>query len=87
MGIAADLHHVGTFHYNAHFSNGLSENELDHVLVGTVPAETVIHPNPEEAHAYRWVTLAQLQQELTNNPAAFTAWFTEALALALQDKK
>lgn len=84
MGIAANLQHAGTFRYNAHFSNGLSENELDHVLVGTIPPETAIQPHPDEAQAYRWMTLPELERELTENPAAFTPWFAEALALALK---
>src|SRR5689334_15327319 len=36
MGIATPLTWVGKFHYIAHFDNGLSENEIDHVLVGLV---------------------------------------------------
>jgi isopentenyl-diphosphate delta-isomerase type 1 len=82
MGIAAELTDLGWFKYNAHFANGLSEHEIDHVLIGEVPAACVIHPNPEEVHAYRWVTVDALKAELADEPARFTPWLKQALALA-----
>lgn len=81
LGIVAALKDLGWFHYNAHFSNGLSENEIDHVLVGTITTDTKIIPNSKEVHAYRWVTLPDLQQELNNHPENFTPWLASALAL------
>ena len=77
----AELTNIGWFHYNAHFSNGLSENEIDHVLIGTIDAGTVITPNPEEIHALRWVTVESLSQEITAQPEAFTPWLKQALEL------
>jgi len=82
MGIQATLKHIGSFHYNAHFDNGLSENELDHVLVGMIDADTAITPNPEEAQALRWITIAALEQELANHPERFTPWLQQALEIA-----
>lgn len=87
MGIVANLQEMGWFHYNAHFSNGLSENEIDHVLVGFVPLDTTISPDPAEAHAYRWIDLVTLQAELAQEPERFTPWFAQALNLALQSNK
>lgn len=83
LGIESSLINVGSFHYTAHFDNGLSENEIDHVLIGSVPAEIAIVPNLDEVHAYRWVTLGELNQELSSFPKRFTPWFQQALALAL----
>lgn len=83
MGITANLKNVGSFHYNAHFENGLSENEIDHVLVGTISADTVITLNPDETQAVRWVTLEQVRAELDASPELFTPWFAEALAIAI----
>src|SRR5207237_2208441 len=34
LGISAELKDLGWFQYNAHFDNGLSEHEIDHVLIG-----------------------------------------------------
>lgn len=85
MGLRAALHPVGTFHYVAHFDNGLTENELDHVLIGEI--EECIPPfNPEEVQAFRWVEIKTLQQELQNSPEKFTAWLGQALEVALSSK-
>lgn len=84
LGMVAELRDVGSFHYTAHFSNGLSENELDHVLVGEVDESAVIAANPDEVHSYRWVTINELRQEIVETPDAFTPWFSEALEMALK---
>lgn len=84
FGFSTELKNVGWFHYNAHFSNGLSENEIDHVLVGSLNDEKQIKPNPAEIHTYRWVAIDELQQELAANPEQFTPWFAQALHLAEQ---
>lgn len=81
LGISTPLKSLGWFHYNAHFSNGLSENEIDHVLIGTLMVETPILPNPDEVHAYRWITLEDLEQELAAHPEQFTPWLEKALVL------
>ena len=81
LNLSANLKDLGWFHYNAHFPNGLSENEIDHVLVGSISADTVIKPNPDEIHAVRWVTVEDLQRELTQQPELFTPWLAEALRM------
>lgn len=82
LGFSAELKDVGAFHYVAHFPNGLAENELDHVLVGNVPADIVITPNADEVHTYRWCTLEELAAELAAHPDRFTPWFKQALEMA-----
>jgi isopentenyl-diphosphate delta-isomerase type 1 len=79
MGLQASLQSLGWFHYIAHFPNGLIENEIDHVLVGTTTV-TTITPNPAEVKAYRWITIADLKAEISADPDRFTPW----LALALE---
>jgi isopentenyl-diphosphate Delta-isomerase len=79
MGINCQLKNIGKFHYNAYFANGLSENEIDHVLIGQIPADMVIAPNPQEVQNYRWITLDALQQELHTHPQIFTPWLKLAL--------
>lgn len=82
MGITTELKHRGWFHYNAHFLNGLSENEIDHVLVGRVSLDIEIKLNPDEAASYRWITIKDLKAELKANPGMFTPWLERALSLA-----
>lgn len=80
MNIDTLLQSLGSFHYIAHFDNGLSENEIDHVLVGFYEADK-ISPNPHEVEAYRWVTVENLKQELVAHPEQFTPWLGKALQL------
>ncbi len=78
MGIETSLQSLGSFHYIAHFDNGLSENEVDHVLIGFYDQEKIT-PNAQEVHAYRWITLPDLRKELEYYPENFTPWFNRAL--------
>lgn len=84
LGISTELKELGWFHYNARFDNGLFENEIDHVLVGTITSDILIRPSPKEIHAYRWVTLDMLQQELSTQPKIFTPWLSKALEIVIK---
>lgn len=82
MGLAGvELQDLGWFIYNAHFDNGLSEHELDHVLIGTVTDDHPFTPNPDEVANTRWVTLPALEADLNAHPEQYTPWLKEALAL------
>lgn len=82
MGISTSLRHIGRFQYQADFPNGLSEHEIDHVLLGKVLWDVEVILNPEEVHEFRWVTLAQIRHQLTSHPEQFTPWFEKALKFA-----
>jgi isopentenyl-diphosphate delta-isomerase type 1 len=79
MGITVSLRSLGWFHYIAQFQNGLTENEIDYVLVGITEQENIT-PNVAEVKNYRWITLPDLKQEIADSPDRFTPW----LALALE---
>jgi isopentenyl-diphosphate Delta-isomerase len=81
MGIKASLQAAGRFHYIAHFDNGLTENDVDHVLVGFYEG-LEIQPNPDEVQSLRWVGIPELEQELEEYPQQFTPWFRQAFGLA-----
>lgn len=77
MGIDAELHAAGTFVYEAHDpSSGLTERELDHVLVGRFDGSP--SPNPDEVCDWRWISLNDLDAELRAMPDEFTPWFRPA---------
>ena len=78
MGIRSQLKKVGVFHYIAPFDNGLTENEVDHVFIGTMENETII-PHAEEIQNYRWITVPNLKTELHEKPTLFTPWLQQAL--------
>lgn len=80
MGFVVNLQHFGSFIYKAEFDNGLTEHELDHVLVG-VYNEEQINPNPLEVSGYAWLPLKGLDQEISENPHKYTPWLPKALKL------
>jgi isopentenyl-diphosphate Delta-isomerase len=73
LGIDAPVHHVFAFTYRAEVENGLIEHEFDHVFAGTW--EGAFKLNPEEVAACRYVTAAELEEELKAHPEHFTQWF------------
>lgn len=73
MGFVTDLEFRKTFVYKANFDNGLTEHELDHIMVGTYNEDPVI--NPEEVAAFKWVNMADLQLDIELHPEKYTAWF------------
>ncbi len=78
MGIQTVLKEIGVFHYIAHFDNGLTENEVDHVFVGAMK-NTEIQAHPEEIQDYRWMKIKNLQDSIKENPKQFTPWLQQAI--------
>lgn len=77
MGFSCEVKPLYHFIYFTPLENNLSEHELDHVLIGYYDGE--VNPNPEEVQAYRWIQLADLEQEVEQNPEQFTFWFKEII--------
>ena len=73
MGFTTDLKDTISFIYKAPFDNGLTEHEFDHILVGTYNGEPDL--NPDEVHAYKWVDLETLKDDMVQNPVIYTEWF------------
>ena len=73
MGFSTELKDTVSFIYKAPFDNGLTEHEFDHILVGKYNEEPVL--NPEEAAAYKWLSLEEVKKDMEINPQLYTAWF------------
>lgn len=73
MGFVTDIEELFTFIYKAPFDNGLTEHELDHVLLGHFEDAPVI--NPEEVESWKWMSLDAIQADIAENPETYTAWF------------
>jgi isopentenyl-diphosphate delta-isomerase len=73
MGFSCELEEVFSFIYKAPFDNGLTEHELDHVMVGRFNGKPNI--NPEEVESYKWMTLEAVKEDIAANPKEYTAWF------------
>ena len=82
MGIEAKLSYAGKFHYIAPLEHGLTENEIDRVLIGYYDAED-IPINLEEAQAYRWIEIDDLKKDVELHPEKYTYWFKPALEIAI----
>jgi isopentenyl-diphosphate delta-isomerase len=73
MGFVTEIKEVFSFIYKAPFDNGLTEHELDHVMVGSY--EDAPNINKEEVESYKWMTLEDVKSDIENNPEIYTAWF------------
>ena len=73
MGFVTELTEVFSFIYKAPFDNGLTEHELDHVLIGTYDGNPNI--NPDEVESFKWMTLDAVKADIEKHPEMYTAWF------------
>lgn len=73
MGFSADLKETASFIYKAPFDNGLTEHELDHILVGQFTGNPDI--NPEEVADWKWMPLEDVKADIAENPNLYTEWF------------
>jgi isopentenyl-diphosphate Delta-isomerase len=73
MGFTTQLKKTFDFIYKAHFENGLTEHEYDHVFFGTFNGNPVI--NPEEANDYKWIKPLDLMEDMRSKPEIYTVWF------------
>ena len=74
MGFTCELEEVFSFIYKAPFENGLTEHELDHVMIGKYNDDPIV--NKEEVEAFKWMTLEEVKVDMEVNPGVYTAWFT-----------
>ena len=73
MGFSTELKEVFSFIYKAPFDNGLTEHELDHVMVGYF--DGVPEVNPEEVASFKWMSLEAIKEDIELHPNLYTAWF------------
>ena len=73
MGFKTELKELFHFIYKAPFDNGLTEHELDHVMIGYSNQNPVI--NPEEVESWKWMSIEAIKADMMDNPNAYTVWF------------
>ena len=73
MGFVTDLCEVTSFIYKAPFDNGLTEHELDHIMIGTFNDSPVI--NPEEVANWKWMAVEAIRNDIQKHPKKYTVWF------------
>ena len=73
MGFQAELKELFHFIYKAPFDNGLTEHELDHVMIGYYNENPVI--NLEEVEAWKWMDIEAVKEDISVHPELYTVWF------------
>jgi isopentenyl-diphosphate delta-isomerase len=73
MGFQTDLKELFHFIYKAPFDNGLTEHELDHVMIGYYNGSPNI--NPEEVEDWKWMKIEDVKTDMVVNAAIYTVWF------------
>lgn len=84
LGVESELKEIGHFVYRHVFENGMTEYEVDHVLLGQISRSTPLSPAPEEADAVEWMSVQELSRQLTEMPGKFTPWFITAAPIVLE---
>ncbi len=73
LGFSTSLQSLFSFIYKSEFDNGLTEHELDHVLIGKYNNAPEL--NPEEVEDWKWINLQELQLDMSLHPENYTIWF------------
>lgn len=72
MGFEAELKELFSFVYKAPFDNGLTEHELDHVMIGFYDDDPLV--NTDEVMDWKWMKPEEVKQAMLDRPEEFTIW-------------
>jgi isopentenyl-diphosphate delta-isomerase len=73
MGFETELKELFYFIYKAPFDNGLTEHELEHVMIGYYNDAPVI--NLDEVESWKWMPIEAIKDDMLANPNSYTVWF------------
>jgi len=73
MGLTTELKELFHFIYKAPFDNGLTEHELDHVMIGY--SNDAPNINLEEVESWKWMKIEAIKEDMILNPTIYTVWF------------
>ncbi len=73
MGFSTELKQLFHFIYKAPFDNGLTEHELDHVMIGYYNGEPKI--NPDEVENWKWMSIEAIKDDIQTQSENYTVWF------------
>lgn len=73
MGFETGLKELFHFIYKAPFDNGLTEHELDHVMIGYYNDEP--ETSPEEVENWKWMSIEDVSKDIQLQPEIYTVWF------------
>lgn len=73
MGMSTDIEELFSFIYKVKLNNQLTEHELDHIFIGITDEEPTL--NPSEVMDWKYISLENLEQDISDNPANYSFWF------------
>jgi isopentenyl-diphosphate delta-isomerase len=73
MGFTTELKELFHFIYKAPFDNGLTEHELDHVMIGYYNEDPKI--NPDEVESWKWMSIEAIRDDIQTQSENYTVWF------------
>ena len=73
MGFETELKIITSFIYKVEFENGLTEHELDYLLIGRYLKSPVI--NKQEVADWKWMKVELIADDIKLNPNNYTSWF------------
>ncbi|MBT8317073.1 MAG: isopentenyl-diphosphate Delta-isomerase [Lutibacter sp.] len=73
MGFVCELEEVTSFIYKAPFDNGLTEHELDHIMIGYYNDDPII--NKDEVESFNWMLIEDVKKDIADRPEVYTEWF------------
>ena len=73
MGFETELKIITSFIYKVEFENGLTEHELDYLLIGKYLKSPVI--NKQEVADWKWMKIELIADDIKLNPNNYTSWF------------
>ncbi|WP_395044837.1 isopentenyl-diphosphate Delta-isomerase [Flavobacterium sp.] len=73
MGFVTELRELFHFIYKAPFDNGLTEHELDHVMIGYYNEEPKV--NDDEVASWKWMAIDDVKKDMQDKPEIYTVWF------------
>jgi len=73
MGFSVPLKELFSFIYKAPFDNGLTEHELDHVMIGYSNQEPLI--NTDEVADWKWMEIEAIRKDMEAQLELYTEWF------------
>ncbi len=76
-GAVQNLKFIFSYEYHAVYSNEWSENEVNHILTGTLFTDP--QPNPDEVADWRWASQHEVLSQLRQPNHHFAPWFPLAM--------
>jgi isopentenyl-diphosphate delta-isomerase len=73
MGFDCDFEEKISFIYKVDFENGLNEHEFLHVSLGVWDGTP--KPNPDEVMNHKWLSVKDLEDEISRQPEKYAYWF------------